>query len=77
MGKVLQVTDGELHTVSDSNEWWAQYDTVYYAHINEKRDEFCLKDPEQILKWTIVMNDNRLQQYGLDKEFKDTLFGCI
>lgn len=77
MGRVLRVTSNELHTVCNSNSWWANYDTVYYAHNHEERDEFCLQDPKQILKWIIVMDDDRIRQYGLDKEYSDTLWGLI
>jgi hypothetical protein len=75
--KVKRVTFSELREVRDSKAWWNEYDTVYYAHAQENRDEFCLKDPSQILKWIIIMNDDRLQRYGLDKEFNETMCGCI
>jgi hypothetical protein len=71
------VTKYELHQVRNSNEWWKEYDTIYYAHDLENRDEFCLKDPEQILRWIIVMDDDRLRRYGLDEEFENTRCGCV
>ncbi|UJR17622.1 hypothetical protein I4U23_004518 [Adineta vaga] len=38
-------------------------------------DEFCIKDPSQILKWIIVIkreSDTKVTNYGLDGEFDDT-----
>lgn len=77
LGKVKRVVFEELHTVRDSKAWWKDFDTVYYAHREENRDEFCLKDPSQIEKWIMIMNDDRLHRYGLDREFNETICGCI
>lgn len=77
MGHVKVVDESMLHEVSNTDSWWSDYDTVYYAHENENRDEFCVKDPAQILKWIIIMDDDRLRRYGLDQEFENTHWGCI
>jgi hypothetical protein len=62
MNHVLRVSFFELNKVSNSNEWWKEYDTVYYDHNKEQLDEFCIKDSVQILKWIIIMeNDIRIQ----------------
>lgn len=77
MGRVRVVVKSELNEVANTNSWWDNYDTIYYAHEEENRDEFCVKDPEQILKWVMIMNDDRLRRYGLDCESNDTCCGCI
>ncbi|CAF4669899.1 unnamed protein product, partial [Didymodactylos carnosus] len=35
--------------------YWDEYDTVYLNHDEEEKDEFCIKDPSQILRWVIVI----------------------
>ncbi len=80
MGRVKEVTYSRLHTVSNSKQWWNDYDTVYYNHRDDNRDEFCVKDPAQILRWVIVVNeenDSKVNEYGLATEFEDTMCGCI
>ncbi|CAF1117340.1 unnamed protein product [Adineta steineri] len=80
MGRVKEVTFDQLYTVRNSNAWWTDYDTVYYNHKEDDRDEFCVKDPAQILKWVIVVDeahDTKVNQYGLDAEFEDTFCHCI
>ncbi|CAF1570640.1 unnamed protein product [Rotaria magnacalcarata] len=77
MRNVIIVTRDELHNVSNSNRWHHSFDTVYYYHPEEDRDEFCVKDPAQILRWIIIMNDDRLRRYGLDRAFENTRCGCI
>ena len=74
---VRRITKSEIHEVCNSNEWWKDYDTIYYAHEQENLDEFCVKDPAQILRWVIVVNDDRLHRYGLDTEFTNTRCSCI
>ncbi|CAF4228023.1 unnamed protein product, partial [Rotaria sordida] len=54
MGRVKQITVNQIDTVRNSKAWWKNYDTVYYNHENDDRDEFCIKDPAQILRWVIV-----------------------
>lgn len=56
MGRVLQVTRDQISTVCNSNAWWEHFDTVYYSSEIEKRDEFCIKDPEQIIRWVIAVD---------------------
>ncbi|CAF4888433.1 unnamed protein product [Rotaria sp. Silwood1] len=77
MGNVLSITSDELNNVSNSDAWHQDFDTVYYYHREEDRDEFCVKDPRQILRWIIIMNDDRLRRYGLDRVFENTRCGCI
>jgi hypothetical protein len=77
MKKVLVVTRDELYKVSNSNAWWNEYDSVYYRHESENLDEFCIKDPAQILRMVIIVNDDRIQKYGLDTELKGICCGCI
>jgi hypothetical protein len=77
MKKVLTVTRNELYKVQNSNAWWDEYDTVYFRHESEKLDEFCVKDPAQVLKMIIIVEDDRIQRYGLDTEFDETCCGCI
>ncbi|CAF2118271.1 unnamed protein product [Rotaria magnacalcarata] len=77
MGNVLPVVYDTLHTVSNSDAWHQTHDTVYYYHRNEQCDEFCVKDPKQVLKWIIIMDDDKIRRYGLDKAFENTLCKCI
>ncbi|UJR07056.1 hypothetical protein I4U23_011344 [Adineta vaga] len=80
MGRVKQVTFDQIYTVRDSKAWWDEYDTIYYNHDNDDRDEFCIKDPTQILRWVIVVAeeyDTKVEKYALDVEFEDTLCNCI
>jgi hypothetical protein len=80
MGRVKEVTEGELYTVGNTDSWWADYDTVYYNHADDNRDEFCIKDPAQILKWVIIVDeahDTAVEEYGLNTEFEDTFCSCI
>ncbi|CAF3200836.1 unnamed protein product [Rotaria sp. Silwood2] len=80
MGKVKEVTWSQLYTVSNSRRWWKDYDTVYYVHANPNRDEFCVKDPSQILRWVIVVNeayDANVQRFRLNHEFENTQCGWV
>ena len=77
MGNVRIVAKSELDEVRNTNSWWNEYDTIYYAHEEENRDEFCVKNPEQILKWIIIINDDRMHRYGLDRELDETGIGCV
>lgn len=77
MGRVRIVTDADIDEVKNTDSWWDTYDTIYYNHEEENRDEFCVKDPKQILNWIIIMNDDRLRRYGLNDEFSDSCCGCI
>ncbi|CAF1668465.1 unnamed protein product, partial [Didymodactylos carnosus] len=57
-----------------------EYDTVYLNHDEEEKDEFCIKDPSQILRWVIVIErdeDSKVEEYGMDTEFVNTQCGCI
>jgi len=79
MGRVKEITRSQLHQVKDSNAWWNEYDTVYLNNDEEKRDEFCIKDSSQIIKWVIAIDDQydrKVADYGMNKEFADTVLGC-
>lgn len=80
MGKVKEVTSQEIPTVRDSDQWHPEYDTVYYNHETDQRDEFCIYDESQILQWIIVVNDDfdsKVEDYGMDQEYEDTKCFCI
>ena len=85
MGKVFIVNDysirrsadnpaynAELHHFVQSGEWQENYDTCYFQHQYDSRDEFCVKDPaNQIIRWVIVIepaHDEKLSRYGLEEE---------
>jgi hypothetical protein len=79
MGKVKEVVFDQLHEVRNSDAWWNEYDTVYYNHRDEKRDEFCIKSSSQIIKWVVAINDEydqKIHDYGMINEFNDTACGC-
>ncbi len=68
----------DVNQVSNSIAWWDNYDSVYCSYDQEEYDEFCVKDPTQILEWIVIVeDDDRIRRYGLDKEFQDTCWGCI
>jgi hypothetical protein len=81
MGRVKQVGPGpEKDSLRGTTHLWKHYDTVYYNHPNDSRDEFCVKSTDQILKWVMVIiegYDEKVRNYGLDTEFDDTKCGCI
>jgi hypothetical protein len=81
MGRVKQVgPEVRGGSLRGTNDWWNEYDCVYFCHPDDDRDEFCVKSPHQILQWVIVVMpqfDNKVQRYGLDKEFDNTMCGCI
>jgi hypothetical protein len=81
MGKVKEVGPGpERDSLRGTTHLWKDYDTVYFNHPNDSRDEFCVKSTDQILKWVMVVNqeyDEKVRNYGLDTEFDDTKCGCI
>lgn len=61
-------------------DWHEEYDTCYYNHPDENRDEFVIKDPDsQIVKWVVLVDqpfDPKVQAYGLDTEYQNTGCGC-
>ncbi|CAF1445932.1 unnamed protein product [Adineta ricciae] len=80
MGKVKEVTINELSTVRNTDTWHPEFDTVYYNHENDRRDEFCVYDETQILRWIMVVDsqhDDKCSDYGMDEEFDDTKCYCI
>ena len=80
MGNVKEVTQSELHTVRNTDLWHPEFDTVYYNHENDERDEFCVYDESQILQWIMVVDsefDGKSDEYGMDQEFADTKCSCI
>jgi hypothetical protein len=93
MGKVFLVDDysirkfpnnkrfnADLERFIRNGDWSAQYDTCYFKHYIDSRDEFCIKDPaKQILRWVIVIEtpyDRKISLYGLDYELNSAAFGC-
>jgi hypothetical protein len=80
MGNVKEVKQYELHTVRNTDRWYPEFDTVYYNHENDQRDEFCVYDESQILKWIIVIDeqfDRKSHEYTMDQEYADTACFCI
>ena len=77
MGRVRVITKDQINEVRDSNAWWKDYDTIYYKQDSEIRDEFCVKSPDQVLKMIMLMDDERVYEYGLDQEFGNTRCHCI
>ncbi|CAF1213283.1 unnamed protein product [Adineta steineri] len=80
MGNVKEVTRNELNTVRNTDEWHPEFDTVYFNHEDDQRDEFCIYDETQILKWIIVVDrehDDKFSDFGMDSEFYDTKCYCI
>ena len=80
MGNVKEVSWNELHTVRDTDRWHPEFDTIYYNHQNDERDEFCIYDESQILRWIIVIDgkfDDKIREYGMYEEFDDTKCYCI
>lgn len=71
MGQVRMVNSSELNEASNVDTWWSDYDTIYYAHENDNQDEFYIRDTAKILKWFILVHDDRLCRLGLDKEFDE------
>jgi hypothetical protein len=80
MGRVKEVGPAERNSLRGTTHLWEEYDTVYYNHPDDNRDEFCVKSTDQILKWVMVVNeeyDEKVRNYRLDTEFDDTKCGCI
>ncbi|CAF1494465.1 unnamed protein product, partial [Didymodactylos carnosus] len=81
MGRVKEVGPGaERDSLRGTTHLWKDYDTVYYNHPNDSRDEFCVKSTDQILKWVMIVNqeyDGKVRNYRLDTEFDDTICQCI
>lgn len=81
MGRVKEVVRGqETNSLRGTTHLWKDYDTVYFNHEDDNRDEFCVKSPDQILKWVMVVTeeyDSKVRNYKLDTEFDDTRCGCI
>ena len=80
MGRVKEVTRDDVRTVSNNKRWWADFDTVYLVHPDDGRDEFCVKDPSQILRWVMIVDkeyDENVNRFRLDREFENTRCGCV
>jgi hypothetical protein len=80
MGKVRVIEKQDIPSVSDTNAWHQEYDTIYYKHMDPRRDEFCIKSADQIREWVIVIEeecDPKVKDYGIDVEFSDTRCSCI
>ncbi|CAF1022158.1 unnamed protein product [Didymodactylos carnosus] len=79
MGNVKEVDYNQLSTVRNTDRWYPEFNTVYYAHQDDQRDEFCIYDETQIIRWIIVIDeryDSKLQEYGLNVEYNDTKYFC-
>ncbi|CAF1462853.1 unnamed protein product [Adineta ricciae] len=80
MGNVLRINPDQRQLYRGKNDWWEEYDTTYFCHTDPRLDEFCVKSPDQVLRWTVVIEkefDERVEEYGLDTEFSDTKCGCF
>ncbi|CAF1251746.1 unnamed protein product [Adineta ricciae] len=80
MGRVFYIRSHKRSVYSGKKTWWSTHDTAYYCHRDPKFDEFCVKSPNQILRWIIVIEkqfDKKVENYGLDTEFDDTKCGCF
>jgi hypothetical protein len=94
MGKVFSVEETSIrsypsNTLFDPNlkrsisngDWQQEYDTCYFKHSTESKDEFCIKDPEkQIIRWVVVIeapHDKKIASYGLDVELEAGPCGCF
>lgn len=71
------ITKDQIKEVQNTNTWWKDYDTIYYQQDSEDRDEFCIQSSDQILEMIMLMNDQRVEDYGLDREFEKTRCFCI
>jgi hypothetical protein len=93
MGKVFMVNehsirkypnnkrfDANLERFVRNGDWSTEYDTCYFKHHTESKDEFCIKDPaNQILRWVVVIEepyDKKLDLYGLANELDRGSFSC-
>ena len=81
MGRVKRVDRNSYSgAYQGNNNWWKKYDTIYYCHDNDERDEFCVKSPDQILQWVIFIedrHDRKVKRFRLDREFDEASCGCI
>ncbi|CAF0880702.1 unnamed protein product [Adineta steineri] len=80
MGNVKEVTLNELNIVRNTDERHPEFDTVYYNHKEDHRDQFCVYDEKQVLKWIIVvdqLHDDKFSDNEMDSEFDDTKCYCI
>lgn len=57
MGRVLEVERNDLESRDIFNKLRNDYDAVYYKHEREEMDEFCVKSPEQVLRWIIAVDE--------------------
>lgn len=73
--------DYDLHRYVHDGEWSKKYDTCYFRHSTESKDEYCIKDPAtQILRWVVVVeapHDRKIYSYGLATEINSAACGCI
>lgn len=80
MGRVKEVTSNEIRFVSNTNSWHGLFDTVYYNHVDPKRDEFCISNNNQILEWIVVISkefDDKPRYFNMDEDYDDTQCFCI
>lgn len=80
VGDVLRLDEHQGNMYRGRNDCWETHDTLYFCHSNPALDEFCVKSPNQILKWIIVITrefDAKMHEYGIYEEFTDTKCMCI
>ena len=73
-GRVLKLGPRDRNLHRGKKDWWYKYDTAYYCHEDPRKDEFCVKSPNQILNWIMVIGegyDTKVMTYGLQEEFGD------
>ncbi|CAF1329983.1 unnamed protein product, partial [Didymodactylos carnosus] len=55
-GRVKEVGPGaKKDSLRGTTYLWEDYDTVYYNHSNDSRDEFCVKSASQILRRVMMV----------------------
>ena len=81
MGRVRKVGKEAYNNVyRGKNDWWSEYDATYFCHVDDERDEFCVKSPDQVLHWIMVVDedaDTKVEKHGLKKEFEETWCGFV
>ena len=81
MGRVKRVGEEAYQSVyRGKNDWWSEYDTMYLCHTDDARDEFCVKSPDQVLHWIMIVDegaDTKVESYGLKREFEETWCGFV
>lgn len=80
MGKVKEITKSQISSVRNTDSWYPEFDTIYYNQDDPARDEFCVHDESQIIRWVMVPfrnYDSKPSEYGMDTEHDDTKCFCV